>query len=115
MHALPSRRGQGVLLFIKGTGLYHGTLPTSSVAPTHLHGNHGSALVTKQRMVDGLRRQRARGEATPAHLTSAYTSPQPPHHEGEDAGGQRSHPPGVPAGGEHGLCSRIAQASLVNG
>ena len=40
-----------------GTGLYHGTLPTSSVFPTWLHGNHGSALVTKQRMVEGLQRQ----------------------------------------------------------
>lgn len=71
VHALPSRRGCGVVLFIKGTGLYHGTLPTSSREPTYLHGSHGSALVTKQRMVDGLRRQAARGESTPQDLSSA--------------------------------------------
>lgn len=70
VHALPKRVGEPVLLFIKGTGLYHGTLPTSSSEPTFLHGNHGSALVTKRKMVEGLQRQRQRGDSTPPRLTN---------------------------------------------
>ena len=72
VHPLPDTPGQSVLLFIKGTGVYHGTLPTSSSEDTWLHGNHGSALVTKHKMIDGLRRQTARGETTPAELTCSH-------------------------------------------
>lgn len=73
MPSLPVKAGSAVILFIKGTGLYHGTLPTSSTEPTHLHGNHGSALVTKSRMVEGLQRQAERGETTPLELANLRT------------------------------------------
>ena len=82
------------------TGLYHGTLPTLSHAPTRLHGNHGSALVTKQRMVDGLRRQAARGETTPESWCSAHLfsgSPGRQHSSSPPAPGG----PGARSGGAH--------------
>ena len=65
IHPLPNEIGSSVVLFVKGSGLFHGTLPTSSVEDTFLHGNHGSALVTKKQMVDALRAQAKRGERTP--------------------------------------------------
>eukprot|EP00927_Polykrikos_kofoidii_P039894 TRINITY_DN34187_c0_g1_i1.p1 TRINITY_DN34187_c0_g1~~TRINITY_DN34187_c0_g1_i1.p1 ORF type:complete len:372 (+),score=17.20 TRINITY_DN34187_c0_g1_i1:161-1276(+) len=71
VHPLPDQMGKSVILFIKGQGVYHGTLPTSSTEPTALHGNHGSALVTKKRIVDGLMRQAERHETTPSELTAA--------------------------------------------
>lgn len=71
VHQLPNQVGKSVILFIKGQGVYHGTLPTSSTEPTALHGNHGSALVTKKRMVDGLLRQAERGQTTCSELTAA--------------------------------------------
>lgn len=71
VHPLPNQLGKSVILFIKGQGAYHGTLPTSSTESTALHGNHGSALVTKKRMVDGLMRQAEREETTPSELTAA--------------------------------------------
>ena len=65
IHPLPNEVGSSVVLFVKGSGLFHGTLPTSSVEDTLLHGNHGSALVTKKQMVNALRTQAKRGECTP--------------------------------------------------
>ena len=65
IHPLPNKIGSSVVLFVKGHGLFHGTLPTSSVEDTLLHGNHGSALVTKKQMVNALRTQAKRGECTP--------------------------------------------------
>jgi len=77
VHALPNQVGKSVILFIKGQGVYHGTLPTSSTEPTALHGNHGSALVTKKRIVDGLMRQAERGETTCFELTAANVTRLP--------------------------------------
>lgn len=70
VHSLPNARGKAVLLFVEGTNVYHGTLPTSSTQPTLDHGNIGSALVTKDCMIRSLERQRDRRDVTPIEWTA---------------------------------------------
>ena len=68
---LPTVAGETVMLCVKGEGVYHGTLPTSSTEDTYPHGNFGSALVTKKSMVESLKRQALRGETTlPTYCSS---------------------------------------------
>ena len=68
---LPDQAGETVIIGLKGEGVYHGTLPTSSTTDTIVHGNMGSALVTKRKLVEGLERQMQRGEKTAVHLCSS--------------------------------------------
>jgi hypothetical protein len=81
IHPLPNMVGKSVALFVKGSDLFHGTLPTSSVEDTCLHGNHGSALVTKVEMIRALRAQAARGECTSLEKTASplYTAQESRH------------------------------------
>ena len=50
---LPAERFAVTTVYLRGTGLYHGTLPTS-----YPHNNHGSALVSKTKTMDILKRHR---------------------------------------------------------
>ena len=68
---LPHVAGQAVNITLPGSGVHHGTLPTSSTLPTFQHGNLGSALVTKKQFVDACREQTARGETTPSKYTAS--------------------------------------------
>ena len=68
---LPTNAGEAVIMCVKGEGVYHGTLPTSSCTPTHQHGNFGSALITKKQMIKGLQRQAARREETACKYQSS--------------------------------------------
>jgi hypothetical protein len=51
---LPEHEGGSALIFVKGDGVYHGTLPTSSVKPTYAHGNLGTALVNPSHTMDAM-------------------------------------------------------------
>jgi hypothetical protein len=66
IHPLPKDRNEFVLLAVRGEGVFHGTLPTSSTLP-HLanHRGVGSALVSKKEMIDVLWKQQQPG-ALPA-------------------------------------------------
>ena len=82
---LPTRLDESVIIALPASGVFHGTLPTSSSQDTWLHGNYGSALITKAPVVKGLLRQQQRGYMTPARFQSSrlYFSPadctqQPP-------------------------------------
>ena len=68
---LPTDAGEAIIICVKGEGVYHGTLPTSSVAPTHQHGNFGSALITKKQTIRGLQRQAERREKTASKYQSS--------------------------------------------
>ena len=48
---LPASRGATTSVYLRGTGLWHGTLPTS-----YKHNNHGSALVSKTATLEHLER-----------------------------------------------------------
>ena len=52
---LPEAKGEVAMVYLRGTGLWHGTLPTS-----YKHTNAGSALVTNTLTIDNMRRH-ARG------------------------------------------------------
>ena len=72
---LPTKLDKAVRIIIPGSGVYHGTLPTSSTQRSHSHGNIGSALVTKKPIVEACEKQRNRGENTlddsgPDHVAS---------------------------------------------
>ena len=68
---LPDQVGETVIIGLKGEGVYHGTLPTSSTTDTIVHGNMGSALVTKGKIIEGFRRQVSRGEKTSIGLCAS--------------------------------------------
>ena len=69
VHPLPTVAGEAAMFFIKGEGVGHGTLPTSSNEPScKTHGNIGSALVTKRSMIQSL--DRAAGTSTRTPCTS---------------------------------------------
>ena len=59
IHPLPKKPGEIAIIGVRGSGVFHGTLPTSSTEP-HLsnHPGVGSALVTKGDLVRVLRNQR---------------------------------------------------------
>ena len=48
---LPETKGEVAMVYLQGTGLWHGTLPTS-----YKHTNSGSALVTKTLTIENMRR-----------------------------------------------------------
>ena len=48
---LPETQGEVALIYLRGTGLWHGTLPTS-----YRHNNAGSALVSKTFTVENMKR-----------------------------------------------------------
>ena len=60
---LPNAAGKGCVIALPACGVFHGTLPTSSVSTTHNHGNYGSALITKQDVCRGMKRQLEQGKA----------------------------------------------------
>ena len=66
LHPLPQTRDQMALCAVRGKGVRHGTLPTSSTQP-HLtnHAGVGSALVTKSQLVNLLQKQQAGGPPPP--------------------------------------------------
>ena len=68
---LPTHTGEAVIMCVKGEGVYHGTLPTSSFEASYAHGNYGSALITKKQMINSLQRQAARGETTATKYQSS--------------------------------------------
>jgi hypothetical protein len=68
---LPARKGGGAHVSV-APGMYHGTLPSSSTEAHHANGNLGCALVTKSEVVTALKKQRARKETTPTHLTASH-------------------------------------------
>ena len=66
VHPLPTVAGEAAMFFIKGEGVGHGTLPTSSTEPScKTHGNIGSALVTKRSMIQSLDRAAGTSTRTP--------------------------------------------------
>jgi hypothetical protein len=48
---LPEVKDSATTVYLRGTGLYHGTLPTS-----YRHNNHGSALVSKTATINMMER-----------------------------------------------------------
>jgi hypothetical protein len=68
---LPMEKGGGVHVSLPGSGVYHGTLPTSSTGPTYQHGNLGSALVTKISFINACIAQQERDETTPDSFTAS--------------------------------------------
>ena len=71
---LPTSIGESVIIALPASGVYHGTLPTSSTTATHPHGNYGSALITKEPICAGLMRQlkRKRGTQTRYRSSNIY-------------------------------------------
>ena len=60
LFALPEVVGSSALIMVKGNGVHHGTLPTSSTGPTIAHGNIGTALVSPAHTIDQMERQLAK-------------------------------------------------------
>ena len=74
LFALPEQMGGSALLLVKGDGVYHGTLPTSSTEPTISHGNLGTALVSPKHTIDQLKRQLDEGRTTAASVGWEFTA-----------------------------------------
>ena len=73
--ALPNKVSKSVVIALPASGVYHGTLPTSSTEDTDRHGNYGSALITKSLTVHGLKRQLQNEKSTGAkyHSSKLYS------------------------------------------
>ena len=52
IHPLPRQRRQQCFVGVQGQGVYHGTLPTSDSEPHMAHSGCGSALVSKEKLVN---------------------------------------------------------------
>lgn len=74
LFALPEQKGGSALLLVKGDGVYHGTLPTSSTEPTISHGNLGTALASPKHTIDQLKRQLDEGRTTAASVGWEFTA-----------------------------------------
>jgi hypothetical protein len=57
---LPGIEGGASVVFIDADNVFHGTLPTSNTEVTYNHGNIGSALVTKNNLIESLKRKERR-------------------------------------------------------
>ena len=63
---LPTAVDESLVIALPASGVYHGTLPTSSTGPSLNHGNYGSALVTKRETCNGLENQLKTGRPSKA-------------------------------------------------
>lgn len=72
--ALPNMLCEGALVTLPGHGVEHGTLPTSSTAPSLRHGNLGCAMVTNKRFLEACAAQAARGETTATQSGLRHTA-----------------------------------------
>ena len=91
---LPTERGKAAFIFVEGEGVQHGTLPTSATEPTCDHGNFGSALVTKDKMIQALERQGESGKPTPKEWTAQALYRAPPASLDANACSEAAAPPG---------------------
>ena len=75
LFALPEVVGDSALIMVKGNGVHHGTLPTSSTGPTIAHGNIGTALVSPAHTIKQMERQlvkRTTADCVGVRFTAAH-------------------------------------------